>query len=69
MFEFSVSRPAEPITHAWQSAKQILSDPSEASRSFKSKFVSRAEFSECGANICREKFRNYFVEDFYTEDV
>ncbi|KAI1727260.1 actin domain-containing protein [Ditylenchus destructor] len=58
MFDFTVVKPDDPITHTWKCASRLVSNDS----SFQSRFVSRTEYAEKGENVCRQRFQNYFSE-------
>ncbi|KAI1727957.1 actin domain-containing protein [Ditylenchus destructor] len=59
LFDFTIVKPDDPITHTWKCASRLVSDVS----SFQSRFVSRAEYAEKGENVCRQRFQNYFSEN------
>lgn len=59
-FGFKIYKPNDPIGYAWKCASELVNGTSPVAEEFNSKFVSRAEYNENGANICRNRFQNFF---------
>uniref|UniRef100_A0A914D0S6 Actin-related protein 6 n=1 Tax=Acrobeloides nanus TaxID=290746 RepID=A0A914D0S6_9BILA len=52
--DFAVHLPSNPITFAWQCAKQCVEN-----QLLEDKFVTKAEYLEHGENICFKRFNNF----------
>uniref|UniRef100_A0A1I8B0X9 Actin-related protein 6 n=1 Tax=Meloidogyne hapla TaxID=6305 RepID=A0A1I8B0X9_MELHA len=65
-FSLEVLLAPNPIAHAWNCARNILSNKigeTSDTWNFASKTVTRSEYEENGLNLCQKRFNNYWLDE------